>query len=282
MVCVTARCAVLTVTNQCVPDVSGTDRKRTAGSACLVAANATPVCSWADAQVWQASRMRRCTRPATQPSLNTSVFPHQTLHTSSAYTCHALLGLASCSEASVQRARAAAARWARIAAMWRRLAVLRMPRRRSLRPTRLALTGTSTGSALQAQPAWLQHTPPLSAAGLMRKYGRPAACVAARGLRPNRAWIPPSFRTNLCTRPLHTPVMHCWAWPAVLRPWCSVHALQRPHGRMLHQTGSFGNGCFGASTMCRQRKHPRRQDEPPVNRHTDTKHALRPYTRRKQ
>ena len=53
-------------------------------------------------------------------------------------------------------------------------------------PTCLALTGALTGSALQAQPAWLQQTPPLSASGLMRKYGRPAACVAAHGLRPDR------------------------------------------------------------------------------------------------
>ena len=149
------------------PNVSGADRnldrKRTAGSACLVAAKAAPVGIRADAQVWQASHMRCCTLPATRPSLDTSVFPHQTLHTSYAYTCHALLGLASCSEASVQPARAAAAPWARIA--------------------------------------------------------------------PGR---------------------------------------------------QFGIGCFRASTMCRQRKHPTRQDASPVNRHTDTKYVIRPYTRRKQ
>ena len=223
------------------PDVSGADRnlnrKRTAGSARLVAANATPLCIWADAQVWQASCMRRCTRPATQPSLDTSVLPHQTLHTSSAYTYHALLGLASCYKASVQRARAAAALWARIAAMWRSLAVPRMRGANTCAQTCLALTGTSTGSALQAQPAWLQQMPPLSASGLMRKYGRPAACVAARGLRPNRAWTPPSYRTKLCTRPLHIHIMHCWAWPAITRPRCSVHALQRPYGRALLQCG---------------------------------------------
>ena len=107
-----------------------------------------------------------------------------------------------------------------------------------LAQTCLALTVASTGSALQAQPAWLQQMPPLSASELMRKYGRPAACVAAHGLQSNRAWIPPYFRTKLCTHPLHTHVMHCWAYPAVLWPRCSVHALQRPHGRALHQAGS--------------------------------------------
>ena len=103
--------------------------------------------------------------------------------------------------------------------------------------TCLALIGSSTGSALQAQPAWLQQMPPLLASGLMRKYGRPAACVAARGLRPNRAWIPPSFRTKVCRRPLHIYVMHCWACPAVTRPRCNVRALQRPHGRALLPCG---------------------------------------------